>query len=366
MKKIATFDSTANIALVKYWGKRDEELILPQEGSLSVTMDETLRTRTSVLFSEKLKEDQVWINNQRIDLNDKEIKERFRLLDEIRKKTKIREKALIVSLNCFPSDAGFASSAAGLSALALCLVKASGLKASLREISIFARLGSGSACRSVLGGFVEWKRGKKKDGSDSFAHQIAPASHWPDLINLIALVSEEKKKVSSRAGMRETVKTSILYPARLKYLPSLLKKVKKAILKRDFQSLAQLIMRESNNLHAVMLDTWPPLFYLNELSKEIIFTVLELNKKEKKNIAAFTFDAGPNAHIFTLKKYEKKVKDALLKIKGVKKILVAKIGSGPKEIQDPKGFLLDPERERPRESFFNEKKKEIVVKDVLL
>jgi len=363
MKKISTFETTANIALVKYWGKRNEKLVLPQEGSVSVTMDETLKTRTTVLFSEKLKEDELWLNGKKVNLDNSEAKERLRILDLIRKKAGIKEKAKIASLNCFPTETGFASSAAGLAALTLASVKASGLRLSLKEISILARLGSGSACRSIFGGFVEWKRGKKKDGSDSFAFQFAPPSHWPELRNLITIVSYEKKRISSRVGMRATVKTSILYPARLKYLPSLIKKVKKAILNRNFHLLAELVMRESNNLHAVMLDTWPPLFYLNDISKEIIFTILDLNQKEGKNIAFYTFDAGANAHVFTLKKYEKKVKKALFKIRGIKKILVAKVGQGPVEIKNEKEFLIDPQTERVKKYFYDEKKRKIIIEE---
>jgi len=363
MKKIATFEATANIALVKYWGKRDEKLNLPYEGSLSITMDETLKTRTTVLFSERLKEDELWINGKKFDLKNEEIKERLKILDLVRQKAGIKERAKIASLNCFPTEAGFASSAAGISALVFAALKASGLKIPLREISILARLGSGSACRSVFGGFVEWKKGKKKDGSDSLAFQFAPSSHWPDLRNLITVVSPEKKKVSSRAGMKRTVKTSILYPARLRYLPLLIKKVKKAILNRDFQTLAELVMRESDNLHAVMLDTWPPLFYLNDVSKQIIYAILDLNQKEGKNIAFYTFDAGPNAHVFTLKKYEDKVKKTLLKIQGVKKIMVAKVGQGPKEIKNEKEFLISPQTEKVRKYFYDEKKRKIVIKE---
>lgn len=360
--KIATVEATANIALVKYWGKRDEKLILPHQGSIGVTMDETLKTRTTVLFSEKLKKDEVWLNGKKLDLTKSEIKERLKQLELIRKIGKTKERALIVSLNCFPTGAGFASSAAGLAALALAASRALDLKLGLKELSVLARMGSGSACRSILGGFVEWKKGERKDGSDSFVQQIKPAEHWPELRNVIAIVSQKEKKISSRTGMRETVKTSVLYRGRLKYLPSLLKKMKKVIIEKNFEQLAFLTMRESNNLHAVMLDTWPPIFYLNDVSKEIIEAVLTLNKKEGRIIAAYTFDAGPNAHILTTAENIKKVKNVLSQIKRIKKILICKVGSGPKYINDEKEFLIDPQTMKIRKHFYNEKENKIIIK----
>lgn len=359
--KIATAEATANIALVKYWGKRDEKLILPQQGSLSVTMDETLKTRTTVLFSKNLREDEIWLDGKKLNLKDKEIKEKLQQLEIIRKMAKIKDKARIVSINCFPTGAGFASSAAGLAALALAASKAAGLNLSLKELSILARLGSGSACRSVFGGFVEWKRGKKEDGSDSFAVQIAPPEHWPQLRNIIAIVSPKKKKIPSRIAMRQTVATSILYKARLEYLPGLIKRMKKAILEKDFQTLAELTMRESNNLHSVMLDTFPPIIYLTDVSKEIIFKVHEINEKEGKYIAAYTFDAGPQAHIFTLENYVPKIKKVLSQIKGIKKFLICKVGKGPKYIEDEKEFLIDPKTGKIRKHYYDKRKNKIVI-----
>src|SRR3989344_2140028 len=212
-----------------------------------------------------------------MDLSNKETAERMQQLDVIRAKAGTKAKAKIVSYNSFPTAAGFASSAAGLAALACAASKAAGLNLDSRELSILARLGGGSACRSVLGGFVEWKRGENADGSDSCAVQIAPATHWPELRNVIAIVDAGKKKVSSREGMRQTVDTSVLFKARLAYLPKLIADMKNAVLAKDFPAFAELTMRESSNMHAVMLDTWPAITYLNEWSKEIMSSVHVLN-----------------------------------------------------------------------------------------
>ncbi|MFA4946119.1 MAG: diphosphomevalonate decarboxylase [Candidatus Micrarchaeia archaeon] len=357
--KLATFEATANIAVVKYWGKRDEKLILPKEGSLSFTMDDSLKTRTTVAFDASFKEDEFWLNGVKMDLKDKDTAERLQQLDLIRAKAGIREKAKIVSLNCFPTAAGFASSAAGLAALACAASKAAGLNLSTRELSILARLGSGSACRSVTGGFVEWKRGTKEDGSDSVAEQVAPANHWPELRNVIAVTDQGKKKVSSRAGMKQTVATSALYPARLAYLPKLIADMKAAVLARDFPKFGELTMRESSNMHAVMLDTWPPIMYLNDVSKAIVYAVHDYNTAAGGIVAAYTFDAGPNAHVYTTAKHEAAVRKMLSEIEGVQKTITCSMGEGPKQLKE--GHLIDAHGAVLKHSF-DEKSGKIIIK----
>ena len=352
---IATSEATANIAVIKYWRKRDDKLILPNNSNLSFTMDEQLKTRTTVFFSPRLKNDELWLNGKKMDLNDKETSERLQQLDVVRQKAGITERALIVSLNCFPTAAGFASSAAGLAALAVAASKAAGLNLSSEELSILARLGSGSASRSVVGGFVEWRKGSKSDGSDSIAVQIAPASHWMELRNVIAITNPEKKKVSSRAGMKQTLATSVLYPERLQYVEKAVEEMKKAVLAKDFQKFGELTMRESSNMHAVMLDTWPPIIYLNDISREIIYAVNELNAAEGKIIAAYTFDAGPNAHIYTLEEHVPKVLKKLKKISGIIKTMVCKIGHGPKLLNNENDALINFKTGNPRKAVFDEK-----------
>ncbi|MGC8851437.1 MAG: diphosphomevalonate decarboxylase [Candidatus Micrarchaeia archaeon] len=357
--RISTVEATPNIAVVKYWGKRDDKIILPMEGSQSFTID-SLKTRTTVMFSDRFKEDEFWLNGNKVDLTEKEVAERMQQLDVIRKKAGLALKAKIVSINCFPTAAGFASSASGLAALACAASKAAGLDLDSKELSILARLGSGSACRSVVGGFVEWHKGTRADGSDSYAETIYPASHWPELRLVSAVLAEGKKKVSSRAGMKQTIATSVLYPARLAYLPKLLKEMREAVGKKDFAKFAELTMRESNNMHATMLDTWPPIIYLNDLSKQVIYAVHELNANGMK--AAYTFDAGPNAHVYTLENHVPEVKKMLDGIEGVQKIIVSKVGEGPKYLENPKEHLIDPVTGSVREHYYDESKNKIIVK----
>ncbi len=333
---LATAEATPNIAFVKYWGKRDEKLILPTNPSISATMDFQLRTRTSVLFSKTFSKDEIIVHNKR--LAGAELLQATKALDHLRSLGKTRLKARVVSLNCFPTAAGLASSAAGFAALAVAGAAALGLKLSQKELSITARLGSGSASRSVVGGFAEWKAGAKKDGSDSYAVQLAPPTHWPEFRNVIAIVEAGEKKVKSRAGMAETVATSSLFTQRLRDLPKTLETIRKAVLRRDTSSLFPAMMRESDNMHAVMLDTWPPITYLDDVSKQIISAVLELNGSEP--VAGYTFDAGPNAHIFTTERNVLAVKRVLLEIPGVKRMIVAGVGDGPRLLSRPADALM--------------------------
>jgi diphosphomevalonate decarboxylase len=329
MKK-STWMATPNIAVVKYWGKRDNFLNLPNNGSISVTMDETLSTVTSVCFDQSLRLDELTLNGKIAQV--KETARASKVLDAIRAKARIRLKAKVASENNFPTGAGIASSASGFAALACAGADAAGLKPSARELSIFARLGSGSACRSVLGGFVEWKMGERKDGKDSYAVQIAPATHWPSLRNVIAITDPERKKIGSAEGMELTAKTSGLYAERVKTRPKIIAMMKKAILKKDLEIFLELSMRESSHMHAVMLDSFPPITYLNDISREIMGAVHEFNSHRGKICAGYTFDAGPNAHIYTEEKYVQELKDLLCGIPGVQKIIVCGVGGGPRRL----------------------------------
>lgn len=326
----AVWEATPNIAVVKYWGKRDAWLNLPYNTSISVTMDETLRTTTSVKFDSSLLEDRLILNGK--EANPSELERVKKVLDAVRKAARLKHKALVVSENNFPTAAGIASSASGFAALACAAADAAGLNPTPRQLSIFARLGSGSACRSVLGGFVEWKRGVKKDGSDSYAVQIVSEKHWSSLRNVIAIVSHEKKEICSSEAMERTTKTSTLYWKRIADLPKTIAKMKRAIKERDLPTFLELAMKESSNMHSVMLDTYPPIVYLNDISKEIMRKVHEFNLQKGKVCAGYTFDAGPNAHVYTDQKYQREVEEMLSEIPGVKQVISCKVGSGPKRI----------------------------------
>ena len=328
-----------NIAFVKYWGKRDERLILPYNSSVSMTLDPSINTTTSVMFSEKFKEDTLYINRDRQDISGGEAKERFALINTLRELAHTDAKALIVSENNFPTASGLASSASGIATLAYAAAEALGLELSEKELSIIARQGSGSACRSILGGIVVWHRGEKPDGSDSFAEQVVNEGYWEELRDVVAIVSTDKKRVSSRAGMKQTVATSLLYRIRPQIAEEYAGVAIDAVKNKDFGRLAETIMRDSSNMHAVMLDTYPPIVYLNDVSVRVMYAIYELNKAEGRSVAAYTFDAGANAHIITLEKDAERVEEALDGIEGISRILKLHQGGGPVLLGSEKSLI---------------------------
>ena len=243
----------------------------------------------------------------------------------------------VVSENNFPTAAGLASSAAGFAALVRAIADLYQLPQGEGELSKIARQGSGSACRSLFGGYVAWEMGADdKTGEDSYAVQVAPASHWPEMRAAILVVSDKKKGVSSTAGMQATVKTSTLFKERAQsVVPKRMELMKKAILERDFETFAELTMRDSNSFHAVCLDTTPPIFYLNDVSRNAVMVVEELNRVMGRNVAAYTFDAGPNAVIY----YEEKVEGVVLgALKGVGLVGVEGLEGKRVEAGTPEGF----------------------------
>jgi len=311
----------SNIAIVKYWGKRNEELNLPLNSSVSVSLS-GLEVRTKVTFSNEFDKDEVYINGERA--KEEEVKEYSgRVLEIFRKLYGKKIYARVESKSNFPKSAGLASSAAGIAALVFAVNEALGLGLSQRELSKIARIGSGSACRSTAGGFVLWEKGERDDGEDSMCYQIFPETHWSELVDIIAIVSEKSKKVSSREGMINTAKSSPLMKCRLSFVEETLPKVIDSIRKRDEKEFYYWLMRHSNSMHAVILDSWPSFFYLNDVSFKVMEWVQEFGN------AGYTYDAGPNPHIFTTEKYKDEVIEFLQTI-GVSKFIVAKVGGGPK------------------------------------
>ncbi|NMB43728.1 MAG: diphosphomevalonate decarboxylase [Clostridiales bacterium] len=235
---IATAKANTNIALIKYWGKRDEKLFLPMNSSLSITLD-NFYTITTVEFKEELKEDKFILD--RTHANTKEHMKISAFLDIIRKEAGMHLYANIKSENHVPTAAGFASSASGYAALAAAATKSIGLNMPAKELSKIARRGSGSASRSIYGGFVEWQKGNLKDGSDSYAHQILDENEWK-LTILSVMVTASQKKVSSREGMRRTVETSPFYQGWLDTVGEDMETAKRAIRNRDFTLLGHILL----------------------------------------------------------------------------------------------------------------------------
>jgi len=347
-EKITTVIGTPNIALIKYWGKRDEHLNLPTNSSLSITLDERLSTLTSVLFSERIRKDTLYLNGQQQDLipENGKMGSIMEVIGKMRSLSAVKLPILIVSKNSFPTSSGLASSASGAATLVTAISHSLGLGLSQRELSVFARQISGSGSRSLMGGFVKWNKGSADDGSDSYAEQVAPESHWPDVIDMVGVVTESKKLVSSSEGHKRTIDTSKLYKMRPQLAEESLTRLVEAIGQRDFETLAEITMRDSNNMHATMLDTYPPIMYPNDASREIVHAIHKLNDSEGRCIAGYTFDAGANAHIITLAKNAGKVREAIGPIVG-DNIIEAGQGSGPRILGD-QDSLIDLQKLLPK------------------
>ncbi|KAJ7109737.1 GHMP kinase [Mycena crocata] len=314
---IATTSAPVNIACIKYWGKRDTKLILPTNSSLSVTLDQDhLRSTTTSRADPSFEKDRLWLNGV-----EEEIKPSGRMATCISEMKRLRKELVedvdasapalstfavhIASYNNFPTAAGLASSASGFAALTASLAALYALTSPPTTLSLIARQGSGSACRSLFGGFVAWNAGELASGLDSHAVQVAPETHWPDIHALICVVSDTKKGTSSTSGMQRTVETSPLLQHRIKHVvPQRMADISAAIKARDFDRFAEITMADSNQFHAVALDTAPPIFYMNDVSRAIIAVVEEYNRvallpeNGGKRKAAYTYDAGPNAVIY--------------------------------------------------------------------
>ena len=306
-----------NIALIKYWGKEDEELITPLNNSISLTLDmNTFYTETKVTIQQiekninnEIKENIITltINGKPFNVTNriKNVFKKFFSLDIpiCKELSSLLLDIKIESMNTFPIASGCASSASSMAALVLAITSALNLQniLSKTELSKIARMGSGSACRSIFGGVSEWVTGV---GELSFAQQLYKNDYWDLGVKLI-IVNQKEKDVSSSIGMKITKETSELFKYRINHVvKNNIEKLKKSLEEKDFSNLAEVIIKDSNNFHACCRDSYPTINYLNEESDFIMKCVYTLNKINEKNICAYTFDAGSNAFLI----YENKNK----------------------------------------------------------
>jgi diphosphomevalonate decarboxylase len=317
----ATAEAGANIALLKYWGVRDKALNLPLNGSISITLNNA-RTVTSVHFDASLPEDQLELDGRPASEGARRRAERH--LDILRQLTGVTLHARIISRNNFPTGAGIASSASGFAALTVAAAAALGLDRSPRELSRLARRGSGSACRSLFGGFVEWVAGV--DDATSFSRPLAPPEHWA-LEDLIAVVAEGHKAVSSAEGHRLAT-TSPLCAARVRDVERALPLVRAAIRRRDLRSLGEIVERDAIAMHAVMMTSQPPLFYWLPETLRVVLAVRTW--REEGSPAYFTIDAGPNVHVLCEAGVADEVEQRLKATPGVRRVLRNRPGPAPR------------------------------------
>lgn len=283
-----------NIALIKYWGKADEALILPMNNSLSLTLD-AFYTETTVEFSSERSEDIFLLDGKKQD--EKAVAKISSFLDLFREKAQTDLRATVTSENFVPTAAGLASSASGLAALAGACQQALDLDLSLSDLSRLARRGSGSACRSVFGGFVEWEKGH--DDQTSVALPI-PSNHWEnELAMIFILINDQQKDVSSRDGMRRTVATSSFYPGWLASVPADLAAAKAAIAANDFEALGTVAEANGLKMHATTLAAVPPFTYWSPDSLKAMNAVRQI--RQTGTPCYFTMDAGPNVKVLCKK-----------------------------------------------------------------
>lgn len=318
----ATAKAHTNIALIKYWGKRNEQLFLPTNSSLSITLDR-FYTTTTVEFVEGEQKDVFYLNGELA--NENEQMKITNYLNLIRDFARVNYHAIIHSNNEVPTSAGFASSASGYAALAAASVKALGIETDGKTLSQLARRGSGSACRSIYGGFVEWQMGEKEDGSDSYAVPILNEKDW-DLSIISVMLETKPKKILSREGMKRTVETSVFYDGWLRTVPNDLAMAKEAIAKRDFEQLGTILESNALKMHATTLGANPPFLYWHSGTLVVMEAVQEL--REEGILAFFTIDAGPNVKVITLPQDEKKVVSRLSQLPEVQHVSICHPGPG--------------------------------------
>jgi len=340
----ATFAAPPNIALVKFWGVRDPELVLPYNSSVSVTLGQ-FRSTTRVRFDPRLSEDQVTLNDAPATGTPRSAV--VQMLDRVRARARLRDRADVVSRNNFPTATGLASSASGFAALAGAASAAAGLSLAPRELSRLARLGSGSASRSIFGGFVLWRAGTRADGRDSYARPLYGEHHWPELVDVVALVEGAPvKEVRSAEAMQSTVRTSPDYPGRLEELPARIVRLVRAIGARDADRLFPLMMEECDSFRNVCETTRPSLDYLTPASRAVLAEVRALNRSAGRPIAAYTHDAGAHVHVFTLARHLATVRRSLASVPGVRETITVRPGPGARRLDA--GARRRPRRPVPR------------------
>lgn len=301
-------------------------MMLPMNSSLSLTLD-GFYTETQVIIDSDLSEDCVWLEGLPAPNGFSQKVKAF--MNEVRVRSDIKKYAHIYTENHVPLGAGLASSASGFAALAMAASKVYGLSTDPRDLSVLARLGSGSASRSIFGGFVKWHKGFLEDGSDSYSTSLLEKSNWLSRLCMLAvIVNQEEKSLSSREGMARTVESSPLYEGWLKSVASDLEIAEKSILQEDLKSLGEVMEHSALKMHATMFAAKPPVIYFNSGTFEVMQTVTEL--RANGMLAYYTMDAGPNVKILCYIEDAPKIQSYISELRSVKQIVLCQVGSGVK------------------------------------
>ncbi len=321
----ATAVAPANIAFIKYWGKRNEALRIPTNASVSMNLS-AAKTTTTVSFSDEYTSDTILFIDE--EISEDETQRVINHMNRIRERADIHMRVKVMTKNTFPKGTGIASSASGFAALTVAGCAAAGLSLSEKELTILARLGSGSACRSIPDGFVEWKTGGMSE--DSYAYSMYDHDYW-DLRDILCVIETKKKETSSTKGMK-CVSTSPYWEARQKEMPERIARAKLALKEKKFQLLGETIEEDCLSMYKIMNTQSPPLYYWTQTTENCI--------KEVKAIRAsgclvyFTIDAGPNVHVICEAKNKEKVLDRVKRIFGVQSFLVNSPSAGTQLVDE--------------------------------
>lgn len=315
MKKITTI-SPANIGLIKYWGFHDDELYIPNNNNISVTMGNCVTT-TTVEVSDNIEKDEISFASQENDfeLTDKSTlksKKAYELIEYVRSLSGSKLKAKVMSHNNFPSDAGIAASASSFSALTVALLHAFGCEEVLNDLEEVSRIarrsGSASSARSIMGGFVELIAGS--NDKESYAFQLADENHWK-IVDVVAVVDDRKKNVSTTEGHLRS-KNNPYYKTRIEEMQDRINRVRTGILEKNITLLGEAIEQEALSMHAITMTSTPPALYWEPATIALMKDIIKW--RENGEIESyFTIDAGPNIHIISeakeLSKLNKKLSD---------------------------------------------------------
>ncbi len=320
----ATAIAPSNIAFIKYWGKIDENLRIPTNGSISMNLSNLLTT-TTVEFSKDFEKDSVIIDGNTIKNETNRV---ITHLDRIRKMAQINMKARVLSKNNFPSSTGLSSSASGFAALTVAASKAGGLNLKEKELSILARIASGSACRSIPSGFVEWSPGTTND--TSYAVSIFPPDWW-NIVDIVAVISNNKKEYSTSDGQK-LASSSPFFDLRLQNIGKKLREIKEFIKQKNFIKFGEMVEKEALEMHAVMLTSNPSLIYWQPETLRLM-KLIQAWKEEGLSVY-FTINTGQDIHLICEEKNIKEVKKRLSDLQFVRKIIINKPDQGARIIGD--------------------------------
>lgn len=315
MKKTAK--AYANIAFIKYWGKTDPKTRVPRNNSISMNLSDTY-TITTVEFDSKFKGDDIAFIGENV-VREKERNRVVNALSKIRREMKTKLFAKVRTKNNFPKATGIASSASGFASLAVAAFEALGYQLKEKELSIFCRTLSGTACRSIPSGFVEWTKGDNAD--NSYAYTLFPADYW-DICDVIAIVTTKMKKVSSTDG-HALADTSPFYKTRLQGMDEKIRKIKIAMKNKNFTLFGNILETEALNMHAICLTSTPPVLYWQPTTIEIMQKIIQWRENSEVE-SYFTIDAGPTVHVICQGKDARILKQRLNKIQGVEKVIINK------------------------------------------